>query len=588
VDADLVAALEDRVRRAAAAIGVDPATIQPAVRRSDFADYQADLAMGLAKQLGQPPREVAEQLVSTGELNDLCAEVAVAGPGFLNLTLADDALSERLLAAAGDERLGVATHEPPRRVVVDYSAPNVAKEMHVGHLRSTVIGDALVRLLGFLGHEVIGQNHVGDWGTPFGMLIEQLIEDGEQATAQRLSVGELGSFYQRANERFTTDDDFAERARQRVVALHAGDDDTQRRWRLLVDASERYFSRVYDELEVLLTPDDLAPESRYNPDLPQVVADLEALGLAVESEGALCVYPDGFPGRDDRPLPLIVRKRDGGYGYATTDLAAVRYRTTELGADWLIYVVGAPQAQHLAMVFQAAREARWLGDDVRVDHAAFGSVLGEDGKMLRTRSGRPIRLAELLDEAVDRARTLIEEKDPDLPSEARAELARAVGIGAVKYADLSSDRLKDYTFSWDRMLSLQGNTAPYLQYAHTRIRSILRRAGFDGAEVVGTSEGGSPPATRVHVGAPAERALALQLLGFGATLGQAAELLQPHRICTYLFDLASAFTTFYEACPVLKAGSEELVASRLTLCALTGRTLATGLDLLGIRAPERM
>ena len=579
MDADIVAALEERVRRAAAGLGVDPAMVDPAVRRSDFADYQADLAMGLAKRLGQSPRDVAVQLIATGELDDLCAEVAVAGPGFLNLRLADDALSERLIAAAVDGRLGVPNHEPSRRVVVDYSAPNVAKEMHVGHLRSTVIGDAIVRLLRFLGHEVIPQNHVGDWGTPFGMLIEQLIEEGERSTVERLSVGELGSFYQRANARFSSDADFAERARQRVVALQAGDDETQRRWQLLVDASERYFSRVYADLEVLLTPDDLAPESGYNPTLPEVVRELESRGLAVESDGALCVYPGGFTGRDDRPLPLIVRKRDGGYGYATTDLAAVRHRTAELDADWLIYVVGSPQAQHLAMVFQASRGAGWLAEDVRVDHVAFGSVLGDDGKMLKTRSGKPIRLAELLDEAVQRARVLIEDKDPDLPAEERDELARAVGIGAIKYADLSSDRLKDYTFAWDRMLSLQGNTAPYLQYAHTRIHSILRRL---------EPEHDLPAAEVVHVANPAERDLALKLLEFGATLDHAAELLQPHRICTYLFDLASTFTTFYEACPVLKAGSDELVASRVTLCTLTGRTLTTGLALLGIRAPERM
>ena len=579
MDADIVAALEERVRRAAAGLGVDAATVDPAVRRSDFADYQADLAMGLAKRLGQPPRDVAARLLATGELDGLCAEAAVAGPGFLNLTLADAVLSERLIAAAADARLGVRYHEPSCRVVVDYSAPNVAKEMHVGHLRSTVIGDAIVRLLRFLGHEVIPQNHVGDWGTPFGMLIEQLIEQGERSTAERLSVGELGSFYQRANARFSSDADFAERARQRVVALQAGDPETVRRWQLLVDASERYFSRVYDNLEVLLTPDDLAPESRYNPALPEVVRELESRGLAVGSDGALCAYPEGFTGRDGRPLPLIVRKRDGGYGYATTDLAAVRHRTVELEANWLIYVVGAPQAQHLAMVYQAAREAGWLSADVRVDHVAFGSVLGEDGKMLKTRSGTPIRLAELLEEAVQRARVLIEEKDPGLPDGERDELARAVGIGAVKYADLSSDRLKDYTFSWDRMLALQGNTAPYLQYAHTRIHSILRRVG---------PQDELPVAEVVYVADPAERALALKLLEFGATLDQAAQLLQPHRICTYLFELASAFTTFYEACPVLKAGSDEQMASRLTLCTLTGRTLATGLALLGIRAPERM
>ena len=579
MDVDIVASLEKQVRRAAAGIGVDPASISPAVRRSDFADYQADLAMGLAKELGQSPRDVAAQLLATGELDELCVKAEVAGPGFLNLTLADDALSRRLVAAASDPRLGLAPHRPSRTVVIDYSAPNVAKEMHVGHLRSTVIGDAIARLLGFLGHEVIAQNHVGDWGTPFGMLIEQLSDDGEQATAQQLSVGELGSFYRRASERFTSDPDFADRARRRVVALQGGDNDTLRRWQLLVDASERYFSRVYADLEVLLTPQDLAPESQYNAALPQVVADLDSLGLAAESDGALCVYPQGFTGRDERPLPLIVRKSDGGYGYATTDLAAVRHRTAELHADWLIYVVGAPQAQHLTMVFQASREAGWLDEHVRVDHVAFGSVLGDDGRMLKTRSGKPIRLADLLDEAIQRARALIDEKDPELSPGEREQLARSVGIGAVKYADLSSDRVKDYTFDWDRMLSLQGNTAPYLQYAHTRIHSILRRAA---------AEDNLPTAENIHVTDPAERALALKLLEFGATLDQAAELLQPHRICTYLFDLASAFTSFYEACPVLKAGSAELVSSRLTLCTLTGRTLATGLELLGIRAPERM
>ena len=573
---DVVSDLERRVRQAVSALEVDPDLVAPAVRRSEFADFQADLAMGLAKQLGRPPREVAEALVEAGTLADVCAAVEVAGPGFLNLTLNDNYLSQQLLYAAEDQRLGVTQDAPGRRVVVDYSAPNVAKEMHVGHLRSTVIGDAIVRLLEFLGHEVIRQNHVGDWGTPFGMLIEHFVDIGEREAVHELSVGDLNGFYQQARREFEETSGFAHRARQRVVALQAGDPETLRLWQLLVDASTEYFSSVYEQLGVRLTEKDLAPESSYNEQLDAVVADLSELGLVSDSEGAWCVFPEGFVRRDGKPLPLIVRKGDGGYGYAATDLAAIRHRIDQLGADWLIYVVGAPQAQHLSMVFFTARAAGWLPDAARVDHVGFGSVLGADGKMFKTRAGRSVRLTDLLDEAVDRAQALIDEKDPDLSDDERKQLARIVGIGAIKYADLSVDRIKDYTFDWDRMLSLTGNTSPYLQYAHARIQSILRRADS------------RPTPERVQIEQPAERALALSLLTFNRVLSETADSLAPHRLCTYLYDLAAAYTDFYETCPVLKAPTTDLVSSRLLLCELTGRTLARGLDLLGIEAPDRM
>ncbi len=569
--------LSTRFRAAlAAAFGDELASTDPLIRPSSFGDFQANLAMSLARTLGRPPREVAAAIVEHLEIDDLCERVEVSGPGFVNLTLRSDWIAEQANALAADERLGVAPAAAPETVVVDYSGPNVAKEMHVGHLRSTAIGDALARLLGFLGHRVIRQNHIGDWGAPFGMLIEQLVDMGAVEPGAELSVSDLNLFYQQAREQYDGDPDFAERARRRVVALQAGDPTTLALWRQLFDESMRHFRAIYQRLDVLLTDEDIDAESRYNPVLPEVVAELEAKGLTEVSQGALCVFPPGFKGRDGERLPLIVRYSHGGYGYATTDLAAVRMRVREFDATRLVYVVGSPQALHFSMVFAAGRMAGWL-DGHRAEHAQFGSVLGSDGKMLRTRSGDPIKLIDLLDEADQRAAKIVEDRS-ELDPLARSTVAHAVAMGALKYFDLSFQRERDYVFDWDRMLAFDGNTGPYLQYAVTRIRSIFRRAGIDDQQA---SSG------RIVLDEPAERALALALLGLGEAIEAVAATMEPHRLCTYLFDLATAFTDFYEACPVLQA-DEPTRGSRLALCALVARTLTLGLDLLGIQVPERM
>jgi arginyl-tRNA synthetase len=564
----------------AAAFGPEHAGADPALRRSDRADYQANVALGLRKQLGGAPRDVAAKIVEHLDLRGVAERVEIAGAGFINVTLAPAFLARAVSEVAGDPRLGVSADEP-ETVVIDYSAPNVAKEMHVGHLRSTILGDALARVLEAVGDRVVRQNHLGDWGTPFGMILEHLVDEG----GTEPSGGDVNTLYQEARRKFDKDPTFADRARRRVVLLQGGDEATLALWRRFVAESRRYLGTVYAKLGVTLQDSDVAGESFYNPLLPGVVAELTEKGLARESDGALCVFPPGFSGRDGEPLPLIVRKQDGGYGYATTDLAAVRYRTGTLGATRLVYVIGSPQSQHLAMVFKVAELAGWLAVDdggsapkpPRAEHVAFGSILGADKKMFKTRSGETVRLVDLLDEAVQRARQVIAEKNPDLDAATREDVARAVGIGAVKYADLSSDRIKDYVFDWARMLAFEGNTAPYLQYAHARIRSIFRRG-----------EATVPEAGALVIAAPAERALALSILGFGEVVREVAETLQPHRLCTYLYGLSSAFSTFYEQCPVLKAKAEEERRSRLSLCDLTARVIARGLDLLGIEAPERM
>ncbi len=558
------------------------------LRPSQRADLQVDGALALARLLGRPPREVAEEVLAkakTAGLSAMCESAEVAGPGFLNLVLSADFLAQQLQhMASGPEALGVAPAARPLTAVVDYAAPNAAKEMHVGHLRSAIIGDCLVRMLELVGHHVVRENHIGDWGTPFGMLIEHLIDVGEEDGAHELALGDLEAFYQAARRAYDNDPAFADRSRQRVVLLQQGDRETLRLWRSFVDHSVNYFDQALRRLGTKLTRDDVVGESYYNSLLPGVVEDLSKKGLLVESEGALCVFPPGFTNREGNPLPLIVRNSVGGYNYATTDLAAVRDRVERLGAELLVYVVGLPQAQHFEMVFATARLAGWLPPGTEAVHVGFGNVLGPDGKMFRTRHGGTVKLAELLDEAVERGRAVIASRsDQDQPTPAQLEeTARAVGIGAVKYADLSTDRARDYRFDWDRMLSFDGNTGPYIQYAHARICSIFRKAG------------GDVPALPLVVGdirppeAPEERELAKAVLGFGDAVASTLGTYSPHKLCGYLFELASAFTAFYEHCPVLGAPDALARSSRLALCALSAAVLSRGLDLLGMEAPPRM
>jgi arginyl-tRNA synthetase len=549
----------------------------PVLRASDRADFQANGALPLAKEVGRSPQELAAEVVAAAVLDDLCASVQISGPGFINLTLSDEFLVEQIATAGADERMGVARAATPQRVVIDYSSPNVAKEMHIGHLRSTVIGDALARVLGFLGHEVLRENHIGDWGTPFGMLIEHLVDLGGSAAAESFSVRDLNEFYAGARRQFDSDPDFAERSSGRVVLLQGGDPETLRLWRIFVAESLRHNNEIYAMLGILLTDDDVVGESFYNPLLPVVVDELAAQGLLVEHDGALCVFPEGFENRRGDPLPLIVRKSDGGYGYPATDLASIRDRTGRRGATRLVYVVDAGQSLHFRLVFAVATLAGYLPDPAAAVHVAFGLVLGPDGKKMASRSGSSERLIDLLVEGVDRAATAIAERPSDLNADQRAAVARALGIGAIKYADLSTERMRDYVFDWDRMLAFEGNTGPYLQYAHARIRSIFRRA-----------EVPPPPrGTRPHLAEPQERALALQLLGFPAAVEETAEAYSPAKLCTYLFDLASTFTAFYEACRVL-VDEEAVRTSRLALCDLTARVLALGLSLLGMEAPDQM
>ncbi len=570
---DPIQALRARVTAAVrTTFGDDAAAQDPALHRSAHADFQADVALGLAKRLKKNPREVAGAIAAALLIDDVIAKADVSGPGFINLTVQSSFLNVGLAQMAADDRVGIPRAANTQRVVIDYSGPNVAKEMHVGHIRSTVIGDALSRILEFQGHTVIRQNHIGDWGTPFGMLIEHLVD--EKSAGADVGVRELGDFYRVARAKFDADPAFAERARQRVVALQGGDSTTLALWRGLIDVSVAHFTTVYERLGVTMNSTHVAGESTYNTDLPRVVSDLETQGIARTSDGAICVFPPGFTGRDGEPAPIIIRKQDGGFGYATTDLAALRKRIQTMSADRVIYVIGSPQTQHMAMVFATARLSGWATDSVRLDHVAFGSILGPDKKMLKTRTGDSVPLLSLLDEAVQRAQDAVRAKAPELPPDTQDAIARMVGIGAIKYADLSNDRIKDYVFDWDRMLSFDGNTAPYLMYAHARIRSILRKAG-------------APATGTFHLAEPAERALALELFAGATVIDKTAESLQPHRLCQYLHDLAAAFSGFYENCPVLK--SEGTVrTSRLLLCDLTARVIAQGLGLLGIDAPDQM
>ncbi len=560
-----------------AAFGPELAGADPVLRPSRFADIQVNAPLALAKRLGLPPREVATRLVAALDLADVCDGVEVSGPGFINLTASAEWVTRSARELAADPGDGLVA-ERPQTIVIDYSAPNVAKEMHVGHLRTTVVGDALARTFEALGHRVVRQNHVGDWGTPFGMLIEHLRDVGRDSDEAALLTRDPNAFYQHARAKFEADAAFAVRARERVVALQGGDDETLQTWRELVDASARYFNRVYTMLDITLRDEHLAGESRYNDDLAQVCQELEADGLARISDGALCAFPKGFTGRDGGPMAMIVRKSDGGYGYATSDLATVRYRVRTLGADRILYVVGVTQSQHLAMVFETAREAGWLPETTTTEHVQIGSVLGADGKMFKTRSGDSVPLISLVEEAVTRAGSVLADLRPDLDPEQARLIGWQIGIGAVKYADLSVAHDSEYTFDFDRMLALTGNTGPYLQYAVARIRSMFRKAGVDAAEADGL----------ITIVEPAERELGLLLGEFGSIVTGVARDCEPHKLCGYLFDVAQAFSTFYESCPVLAAGSPEVRASRLALSALTMRVLVRGLDLLGLQAPEQM
>jgi arginyl-tRNA synthetase len=559
-----------------AAFGPGYEDADPVIRPSSFADYQSNAALPLAKQLGRPPRDIAADIVRHLDVAGVAEPPEVSGPGFINLRLLPGWIAAEATTELRDPRLGVEpAADQAHKVVVDYSGPNVAKELHVGHLRATVVGDAIVRVLEHLGYTVIRAAHLGDWGTPFGMLIEHALDIGEDATRKQLVSGEFTAFYQAARAEFDSEPGFADRARRRVALLQGGEPESRRLWQLLVAASMEYLMAIYRRLGVTLTEADMAPESFYNPMLADVSAELQDRGLAVISDGALCVFPAGFTGRDGTPLPLMLRKSDGGYGYDTTDAAAIRYRLTELHAQRLIYVVGSEQSQHLQMIFELAREAGWLTGAAIAEHAVIGLVTGADGKRLKTRTGEQIKLVQLIDEAVERAGRVIADRYDD-PGQ-RDQIAEAVGVGALKYGDLSVARDSSYIFDYDRMLALTGNTGPYLQYATARIRSIFRRAGLDPAAATAP----------IQITADAERALALHLLGFATTLHQVAETTQPHLLAGFLFDVASAFTTFYEQCPVLQA-EPEIRDSRLALSALTLRVLLTGLDLLGIPVPERM
>jgi arginyl-tRNA synthetase len=573
----LLAELGERIADAARrAFGDDvalPAALVLPARDARHGDYSSPVAMSLAKPLGQPPMAVAGKLLAALQVDDICDPPELVAPGFVNLRLRDGWLAARV----GEGSLVVVPAAEPQRVVVDYSGPNVAKEMHVGHLRSTIIGDTLANVLEGLGHHVDRLNHLGDWGAQFGMLLTHLADlraSGDGAGESR-AIADVEGFYREANRRDTDEADFHERARQMVVALQGGDPDARAQWAELIGLTQRNNRTVYEVLGIEGLVD--RGESFYQPLLDDVVADLAAQGLLVDDQGAKVVFVDGFTNREGDPLPLIVQNRHGGYGYAVTDLAALRHRITDLGATRIVYVVDAGQSQHLAMVFAVARAAGWVPAGTEVVHVGFGLVLGEDGKRLRTRSGENVRLVDLLGEAVDRARSFVlaraEERD-EAPPEDLDEVARVIGVGAVKYADLSQNRQSNYLFSFERMLSLKGNTAPYLQYAYARIRSILR-------------SGGPGAAGPVVLGEPAERDLAKALIGTADVVARVAEDYEPNHLCGHLYDVAQVFSRFYESCPVLKA-DEPVRASRLTLCAATADVLRDGLALLGIDVLERL
>ncbi|EFV2369445.1 arginine--tRNA ligase [Salmonella enterica] len=576
---NIQALLSEKVSQAMIAAGA-PADCEPQVRQSakvQFGDYQANGMMAVAKKLGMAPRQLAEQVLTHLDLSGIASKVEIAGPGFINIFLEPAFLAEQVQQALASERLGVS--QPTRQtIVVDYSAPNVAKEMHVGHLRSTIIGDAAVRTLEFLGHHVIRANHVGDWGTQFGMLIAWL-EKQQQENAGDMALADLEGFYRDAKKHYDEDEAFAERARNYVVKLQSGDAYFREMWRKLVDITMTQNQITYDRLNVTLTRDDVMGESLYNPMLPGIVADLKAKGLAVESEGATVVFLDEFKNKEGDPMGVIIQKKDGGYLYTTTDIACAKYRYETLHADRVLYYIDSRQHQHLMQAWTIVRKAGYVPDSVPLEHHMFGMMLGKDDKPFKTRAGGTVKLADLLDEALERARRLVAEKNPDMPADELEKLANAVGIGAVKYADLSKNRTTDYIFDWDNMLAFEGNTAPYMQYAYTRVLSVFRKADIDEQALA------SAP---VIISEDREAQLAARLLQFEETLTVVAREGTPHVMCAYLYDVAGLFSGFYEHCPILSAENDAVRNSRLKLAQLTAKTLKLGLDTLGIETVERM
>jgi arginyl-tRNA synthetase len=569
--------LDQRVSTAliSASAPKDTSAVIKQSNKIEFGNYQANGLMGAAKKLKMNPRQLAAKVLETLSLSDIADKVEIAGPGFLNIHLKPEWLSQQLELALNTDKLNIQQVGKPQTVVIDYSGPNLAKEMHVGHLRSTIIGDAIVRVLRFIGHNVIPQNHVGDWGTQFGMLLAHM--NSLQAVDNELSMqlSNLESFYREAKKRFDAEPDFAETARNYVVKLQSGDPTCLSLWQQFIDISLQHCEDVYKRLNVLLTRTDVMPESRYNDDLAQVVLDLDSAGLLTKDQGAQCVFLDEFKGKDNKILPAIVRKSNGGYLYATTDLAALRYRHHQLQANRILYFVDARQSLHLNQVFSIAKKANFVPQALQLEHMAFGTMMGKNGKPFATRDGGTIKLMDLLKEAEQRALNLVNEKNPDLDEAERKAVAHTVGIAAVKYADLSKNRSSDYIFNWDTMLSFEGNTAPYLLYAYARIQSIFRKAG---------ELDNKAPLNLIEI---AEKQLAVKLLQLAETIEVVAKDGTPNILCNYLFELAGNFMTFYEACPILKA-ENEIKNSRLKLAKLTANTLETGLGLLGIDTLERM
>lgn len=571
--------ISQRAIEAMAAVGIPEHCLPNVVNSSkpQFGDFQINGAMAAAKIMKTNPRQLAQNIVEHLSLHDMADKVEIAGPGFINVHLRNDWLSEYTSGLAVSENVGVAKTANPQTVVIDYSSPNLAKEMHVGHLRSTIIGDAVARVLTFLGHHVIRQNHIGDWGTQFGMLIAELEE--QLASDADMELGDLETFYRQAKVHFDESPEFADKAREYVVLLQAGDARCQALWKRFIDLSLAHSEAMYKKLGVLLTPDDVHGESAYNDDLPHVVSELQEQGLAVTDQGAQVVFLDELADKKGNPSPVIIQKAGGGYLYATTDLAALRYRANHLNADRILVFVDARQSLHMQQVFCIAKKAGWVSEHVELTHGAFGTMMGEDGKPFKTRSGDTVKLVDLVDEAIERAAKVVAEKNPQLTAEACASIAHKVGIGAVKYADLSKTRTNDYIFSWDAMLSLEGNTAPYLQYAYTRIQSIFAKKG----QLL------SEQRSNIILQEAAERELALKISQFSDVVEQVAIKAYPHELCQYLFSLAGNFMTFYEACPILKAGiDEQTQESRLALSGLTAKVLEQGLALLGIDVMDRM